>query len=170
MNNENKVIGMVLRSLNENSKNKYLTYKLSKIYDKMNLIYDDDIDNIDNISSIFNITNINLNDTITIFEGPIDSFFYKNSLAISGIGKSMPFDIEYIQYWFDNDTTGINKSKDLLKDGKKVFLWKKYLNDVNISKNIKDLNELIVYSNKNNITLKNFDEYFTNNRLDLYYL
>lgn len=170
MNENDKVVGMVSRTLNENYSNKYLTYKLSTIYDNMEIPYEDDIYELDNISSIFNLLHINLNDIITIFEGPIDSFFYKNSIAISGIGKNMPFNIEYIQYWFDNDLTGIKKSQELLKNGNKVFLWKKYLQDVNINKHIKDLNELVVFAEKNKIKLIDFDEYFSDNKLDLYFL
>lgn len=169
-NKDDKVIGMVSRTLNPKFTNKYLTYKLSKIYKDLELEYEDDIFELDNVSNIFNILNINLNDTITIFEGPIDSYFYKNSIAISGIGKNIPFDIEYIQYWFDNDLSGISKSQELLKNGSKVFLWKKYLEDVNINKHIKDLNELIMYSKLNKINIIDFSNYFSNDKLDVYFL
>jgi hypothetical protein len=57
-----------------------------------------------------------------------------------------------------------------MNEGKKVFMWKKFLNDMSISENIKDFNELICHMSKNKIKFdfrNNIENYFSNDKLDI---
>jgi hypothetical protein len=169
---DDKVLGFVLRLLEPKLKNKYLSYKLSTIYKKLEKELPEEAEYLDRISLIFNILNLNYNGNITVFEGPFDSFLYTNSLALGGVAKNLPFSSEYIRYWLDNDDIGKQYSKELLGDGKKIFLWGKYLKDNNIPTyvKIKDLTDLIFYSKKNRKRLSSFENYFSNSKLDLFFL
>lgn len=167
----NTVIGFQKRILGDNVKNKYISYKLSKIYNEIGLEQDDAITYIDKLSMIFNIMNISFDDDITVFEGPFDAFLYQNSVATAGITKDFPFDGDNIKYWYDNDTAGHERSKLMIEKDHKVFLWGMYLKDLGIDRRkIKDLTDLIKYASKNSIKLKQFDNYFSTTKLDLYYI
>jgi hypothetical protein len=78
-----------------------------------------------------------------------------------------------MQFWFDYDTVGQKKSKEFLLKNKPVFLWKKYLKSLNIvwdeDKKL-DLTDLVIYSREHGIKLTSFNEGFSSNKLDLYYL
>ena len=129
--------------------------------------------------------NINFDEKITIFEGYIDSLFYPNSVGVVGVNTDLRF-LENnnldIQYFFDNDTAGYNKSEEKIREGGKVFLWKKLFEDIvskkktddphkllyRISK-VKDLNklnELVPFAYKK-LELGNF---FSEDLFDLKYL
>ena len=82
---------------------------------------------VNSISLIFGILKLNFSETITIFEGSLDSFLYYNSVAISTANRDIPFDSENIQYCYDYDTTGIKKSIERFLAGDTVFLWKLFL-------------------------------------------
>ena len=166
-----KVIGLIFRMLGK-SRNKYLSYKLSNIYNDLGLNYDkEEMNKIESISNLFNILQINFNKKITVFEGPFDAYLYKNSLALSGLSKNMPFEIENICFWFDNDMDGKKKTKNMLENGHSVFLWKKYFEDMNIENvRIKDLTDLYIHCRKTNKKIIKFEDYFSNNKYDLYWL
>lgn len=105
--------------------------------------------------SVFNIDRIepSLNE-IFVFEGPIDSCFMRNGVAIAGISKggknftdlqeeqlSLLSAFHDIVWMLDNqwvDETSLEKSKKLLAEGERVFIWPKKL------KAYKDFNELCV--------------------------
>lgn len=167
----NKVIGYVKRLLN-NSNYKYISYDINKIYKILNLTENDDINKINKISLIFNILNVDLYKKITIFEGPFDANLFNNSIAISGVNKSFPFDGDNLRYFFDNDKPGMLQSMKLLKDGKYVFLWKKFLHDLKIDHvSLKDITDIFKYIKNNNLKVSiDFEKYFSNEKLDLYYL
>lgn len=169
---ENNIIGFQTRSLSKNSKQRFFTYTLSKIYDELGMNFPKEAEGLDGISNIFNILRIDYTQNITVFEGPFDSFLYFNSLALSGATKNLPFEVENIHYWYDNDITGIKRSIKYLKEGHYVFLWKKYLKDMNIIElnPPKDLNDLVIYGIEKNIQLLPFADYFSNKKLDMYYI
>lgn len=158
------IIGYQIRPLKHKQ---YYTYKLSTIYSKCGMEINEDVNKLDNISSIFNILNINFDRPLTVFEGPMDCFLYNNSIALAGAHNVLNFEVENMQYWFDNDETGKKKAIDKMKEGSKIFLWRKYLNAVYIDEKIKDLNDLIIYSKLNNIKLIPFDDYFSNDKLNM---
>lgn len=101
-------------------------------------------------------------DSIFIFEGPIDSFFVRNGTAVGGINKGVhsltPTQKEqydslkfFEKIWcLDSqwlDETSREKTKLLLEQGERVFLWpEKY------GRKYKDLNELCVANKLNEVS------------------
>lgn len=117
------------------------------------------------IKSVFNLMNIDYSkEHIFIFEGPFDSCFTKNGVAIGGIttGESnftgiqeeqltSIIDKKYIwvldsQYL---DNTAYEKSESLLKSGESVFIWPE-----SIGKRYKDFNDICIDKNINEISNK----------------
>ncbi len=97
--------------------------------------------------TIFNISNIDSSiPYVFIFEGPIDSMFVKNGLAMASLAPTQKQQrilqnlIGYEQiYVFDNDKNNSQTTKRILKhvrEGKRIFIWPK-----EISK-FKDFNEM----------------------------
>lgn len=106
--------------------------------------------------TIFNFDKIDLNyDKVFIFEGPINSCFVKNGVAIGGIQENsyqlfttkqqeqidkIPF---HKRIWvLDSqwkDTAAANKTKKLLELKEKVFIWPKEL-----GKAYKDFNDIVI--------------------------
>lgn len=119
--------------------------------------------------SIFGMEKIDVNyDYVFIFEGPIDSFFVKNGIAVAGIsyGKHKFTKTQQIQMdelvlfkkiWvLDNqwiDKTAKDKTLSLLEMNECVFFWpKKYqkykdLNDLCVSKNINGISPEFIKKN-----------------------
>lgn len=104
--------------------------------------------------SIFGINNINNNiDNVYIFEGPIDSMFVKNGIAVGGIqdnttknfnpkqqeqmqtlslfNKIWCLDSQYI------DNAALKKSEILVNEGETIFIWPEELGTI-----YKDFNEI----------------------------
>jgi hypothetical protein len=111
---------------------------------------------------------------VTVFEGPIDAKFINNSLALCTVGRNVEQfqDIPTIRYMFDNDKSGKKAMYDLLKSGKEVFLWDKFMKAFNLTEfNVKDLNDLILvcYNNKLD-AYKYINSYFSSSSLDLLYV
>tara|TARA_E500000318_G_scaffold106372_1_gene114294 strand:+ start:8708 stop:9724 length:1017 start_codon:yes stop_codon:yes gene_type:complete len=113
--------------------------------------------------SIFNFDNISpVCNYIFIFEGPIDSFFVSNGIAVGGIQSTSantftqfqqsqinkyPF---YKKVWvLDNqhvDESAKNKTRILLKEGHTCFIWPREL------KMFKDFNDICVRGGRDEIT------------------
>ena len=103
---------------------------------------------------LFGVNNISENlDNIFIFEGPIDSMFVRNGVAIAGVDlnsdqkaelKSYPF---HEKIWvLDNqhiDNTAREVTKQLLDAGETVFIWKKGLEA------FKDINDICIHKKIN---------------------
>ena len=184
-----KVLGLQVRNLKEGRRRFFVIYNWESIYKWFN---GDDVE-IDiqksviynKLSYFFNILNVNFENTITIFEGFLDSLFYPNSVGIVGVNTDLKF-LENnnldLQYFFDNDIAGYNKSEEKLLEGGKIFLWKKLFEDIvskkksddphkllyRISK-VKDLNKLneLVPDSYKKFGLNNF---FSEDLYDLKYL
>ena len=172
---DDKIIGLQVRNMNGiKGSSKYLTYKLSGIYEKILGCKVEDVleraKEIDPISSVFGIGSLEFDKTITIFEGPMDSWLWNNSVGLCSLENKFPFDFENKRYWYDWDKSGIKKSIDLLGSGETVFNWGKFLEENEITKNKKwDLNDLVIYLRANKKKIKRFENYFTNDVLDLRY-
>ena len=119
------------------------------------------------VSPSFGILELNLSKPITVFEGPLDSFMYRNSSATCGDKNDFPLEAENVRFFYDYDEAGRKSSLKKLEEGKQVFLWKKFLQDANIpeSTHKMDLSDVLVYAKRKGIVLPKFNEYFSNSRL-----
>lgn len=183
------VLGIQVRNLKEGKRRFFVIYNWESLY---RWLHGDDID-IDisksimynKLSYFFNILNIDFDDRITIFEGYIDSLFYPNSIGVVGVNTDLKF-LENnnldIQYFFDNDKAGFDKSEEKIKEGGRVFLWRKLFEYIvsnkkgsdphqlmyRISK-VKDLNKLAeIVPNPNKKF--NLSQFFSEDLYDLRYL
>jgi len=113
--------------------------------------------------SVFNYSNLSsVCNKIFIFEGPIDSFFVQNGVAIGGIQSTSkntftplqqsqidryPF---YDKIWvLDNqyiDESAKQKTLILLKEGHSCFIWPREL------KMLKDFNDICIKGKRDEIT------------------
>jgi hypothetical protein len=110
--------------------------------------------------TIFNINQIDSSlESVFLFEGPIDSCFVKNGLAVAGITNGPGEDLTNLQsrqledlrlynkiwvldsQWLDK--TSLTKTKLLIDQGHTVFIWPE-----SIGKQYKDLNDLCVSIDK----------------------
>lgn len=93
---------------------------------------------------------------IFLQEGPIDSMFLRNSVALAGIKPTedqinrinMLFPMHTLVYVLDNqwvDNTSYEVTKDLLEKGYNVFLWPNGL------QRFKDLNDLCIHTKQDEI-------------------
>ena len=187
-----KVIGYQIRQLDTKStKPRYMTRVMSRMYmDTFGCIMipivekllkrvpnsekfineEDGIENIvahlDKLSGLFNIMNIDIANTLTIVEGPIDSLMLDNCVALQGATKMNDYfdNVDGVRYLFDNDMAGRKHSIDKIKNHKPVFLWDMYLNTIKCTDKIKDINDLV---RTDNMKLENFNKCFSDNEVDI---
>lgn len=193
INQNDRIIGYQIRQLDPKSKKpRYLTRSLSKIYrdifgkDLNNIIEkllsniergdkfieeEDGIENItahvDKLSGLFNVMNIDMNNQLTIVEGPIDSLMIENCIALQGVTKMNNYfdNVENVRYLFDNDDVGRKHSITKIKEHKNVFLWDMYLNEIGcVNMKIKDVNDL---SRFDKFRYEVFNKCFSDNELDI---
>jgi hypothetical protein len=145
---DDKVLGLQIRNLKEGKRRMFKIYNYENLLEWVNLGKDTDTELDINqlvvynkLSYYFNILNINFGDTITVFEGYLDSLFFPNSIGLVGVNTDYRFlennDLD-IQYFFDNDEAGYKKSEEKMKEGYPVFLWKKLFKDIVDKKNSSD--------------------------------
>jgi hypothetical protein len=150
--------------------NRFESYKLSKLYEMMKKPFDvneEQKEFLDTLSMIFNICLLNFNQKVTLFEGPMDAFLFKNSIANTGANKQLPIDIP-VRYFFDSDDTGNKQAIKKINKEEEIFLWNKFLRDAKIPyRNKWDFNDILLYAKQNNIKLPNFELYFSNDSLDI---
>lgn len=102
-------------------------------------------------------------DSLFIFEGPIDSMFIKNGIALAGLIVTTLQKKLLKKWWMfnriwilDNQLDNVevkNKYKDLIERGERVFIWPKKF------KEYKDFNEVCVDHSKNQIPIKFIKKY-----------
>jgi hypothetical protein len=183
---KNKVLGLQVRNLKSGRRRFFVIYNWEHLWRWVNG-EDCDLDMnktilYNKLSYFFNIMNIDFEKKVTLFEGFIDSLFYPNSVGMVGantddnILKSNNLDI---QYFYDNDETGFKKATQKIKEGKSVFLWKKFFNKIvegrknidpykvlwRISK-VKDLNKLAEISPNPYMKFK-LNELFSEDVMDM---
>ena len=135
----NKVLGMQIRNLKEGRRRMFKIYNYENLLEWISI--GKDVEEYDmsqlviynKLSYYFNILNVNFMDTITVFEGYLDSLFFPNSIGLVGVNTDYRF-LESnnldLRYFFDNDEAGYKKSEEKIKGGFPVFLWKKLFEDI----------------------------------------
>jgi predicted RNA-binding Zn-ribbon protein involved in translation (DUF1610 family) len=162
---EGRIIGYQRRNFDKRLE-KYNTYNLRKIYGEMGDLREIP-DSIEAISQIYGISQLDFSRKITLFEGPLDSFLFPNSVANAGASKGFPIDIP-IRYFYDWDKKGIEKSVEKIQEGNEVFLWTKLRNDLDFPERKKwDLNELAIWLKANGKPRPAYDFYFSADPLDI---
>jgi len=145
---DDKVLGLQIRNLKEGKRRMFKIYNYENLLEWINIGKDVenelDINQLvvyNKLSYYFNILNVNFSDTITVFEGYLDSLFFPNSIGLVGVNTDYRFlennDLD-IQYFFDNDEAGYKKSEEKINEGYSVFLWQKLFDDIVDKKNAKD--------------------------------
>jgi hypothetical protein len=159
-----------------NKRNPYLTYKTSGMHKELKIYKEQNkelLEKLDTIASIFGISNLDLNKTVTVFEGPLDSFLFPNSVGVCSAKNDFPFEVESIRYFYDNDATGKDWAMKKMEQGFPVFLWRKYIQDNELAAletKIKDLNDLLIEANRRQLKLKKFVDFFSTDKYDMIWL
>jgi len=147
-----KVLGIQIRNLKDGKRRLFKIYNYETLYKwihDVEEVTDIDLNQLviyNKLSYYFNILNVDFGSTITIFEGYLDSLFYPNSIGVVGVNTDMKFlesnNLE-LQYFYDNDQAGFDKSEEKLKIGYPVFLWKKLFQDIVDKKKTDDPHKLL---------------------------
>lgn len=125
---------------------------------------------VNNVSMLFNICLVDINKPVIATEGPMDSFLLNNCVALVGANKHQLVPLNFY-FLYDSDEAGTKASLTALNNGFNIFMWEKFLKDHNIpSKKKWDWNDIVLYTTKNNIQIKNILNYFSNDKLDLLFL
>lgn len=183
-----KVLGMQIRNLKEGRRRMFKIYNYENLLEWVSIgkdVEERDMSQLviyNKLSYYFNILNVDFGETITVFEGYLDSLFFPNSIGLVGVNTDYRF-LENnnldLRYFFDNDEAGYKKSEEKLKGNFRVFLWKKLFESIvdkkksddpykllhRISK-VKDINKLseLVPNPYKKLELDNF---FSSDILDL---
>lgn len=117
-------------------------------------------------NSIYNYFVVNPKKPVIILEGPIDAIFVENGIAVTGLKlKGDKLDrFPKKLFLLDNDKSGWKQSVKLLKQGKYVFNWARFLKDHRCVGDVKDVNDFIL-KNTEDITVLTWEligKYFTN--------
>ena len=125
---QKKLFGYQARSLDPNSKLRYLTTILDKRYPKL-----------------YGLDRINHDKRIFITEGPFDSMFIDNSLAMCGADVSLDKDIYPNRVFiFDNEPRNleiVKRYEKMISSGEKVVIWPEEICE-------KDINDMFL-ANRN---------------------
>lgn len=116
---------------------------------------------------IFGIDFIDRSKEVVVLEGPIDSMFIENAIAILGLSFSdkIKENIKGLKlyYLLDNDKDGKRNAKKLLRNGEYVFFWSKFLEDLGLkNEKIKDINDVVMKTNVEIFAFEDLRKYFSN--------
>lgn len=188
---KDKVVSMQVRNLMGGEKRFFKIYDFSKIYG--DIYPNESLDEqeklaLNKLSHFFNIFKVNFNLPTNLFEGYIDSIFLNNSIGMIGLNTDLSFLLKEdgldLRFVYDNDIPGFKKSKKMMEEGKKVFLWNKFFLDLIKSykgkvnkidlirklQHIKDFNQLAqIFKNSNIFSKIDNPKYFSNNCMDNIY-
>ena len=121
---DGKVFGYQGRSLEKNSKLRYITTILNQDYPK-----------------IFGLDRVHKSKTTYVTEGPFDSLFLSNAIAMCGSDVTMDStDYSDLVYVLDNEPRNkeiVSKYENLISKGNKIVIWPSSLGE-------KDLNDMIM--------------------------
>jgi DNA primase len=123
------------------------------------------LNSLSDMKPIYNYYEADFEKEVMIVEGPIDSRFLENSIAILGVkyDDRMIRVIKKKRWVFDDDRAGRVTAKERLEAGDMVFLWKKFKHAYKITSTDKcDFNDLAIKLNKEIFTYKELEPYFSN--------
>jgi hypothetical protein len=162
-----KIMGLQRRNFGKRDNPKYQTYTLSKLYSLMKKDVKVVSEEADTFSQVYNIFFVDMMKPITLFEGPMDCFLFRNSVANAGANRSFPIDIPH-RYFFDDDETGRKKTLEKLNEGYGVFLWGRLKRTMNLPYRTKwDLNDLHIYVKKMGLKMPVLETFFSDDPLDM---
>lgn len=141
-------------------------------------------------NNFFNILNLDFTQPITVLEGQIDSLFVRNSVATTGVSKSVRLlsslgPKRNIRILFDRDKGGKTEMIKLITSGYSVFLWnvlaekvKRTWSDVESLTeftNTKDINDLFSFiAKRRDVTYDAFNEFidgfFSTSQFDIVFI
>lgn len=169
-----RILGFQIKTFNKRTP--YLTYKTTQMHKELHIFKEENaelLSKLDTISTIFGIMDLDLNKTVTVFEGPLDSFLFPNSVGVCSAKNDFPFEVESLRYFYDNDDTGKDWSMRKLNEGFPVFMWRKFMIDNELSSleiKIKDLNDLLIEAKRRPLRLKKFVDFFSDSKYDLVWI
>lgn len=125
---DGNLFGFQGRSTNPNNKMRYLTIMLDNTAPK-----------------VFGLNNVNLNDKFYVFEGPIDSMFINNSIAVAGsdimsVLRQLNVDKYKVIVCYDNEPRSkeiVLKIKKTVDEGYNVCFWPDNIKQ-------KDVNDMVM--------------------------
>lgn len=167
-----KVIGIQLRLMKPRNGQRFSTISYPEMIRKWLGIETADeqiLYKMERICLLYNILSVNLTTNPTIFEAAFDSHHFYNSMAT--LSASTKINLPNGLYFYDNtilDDAGRKESIKMLKQGHKVFLWARFMEDYPNFRNCKDLDDIIRTGRKFDIL--ELYKYFSNDLLDMIYL
>jgi len=124
------------------------------------------INAITELKPVFNYYHFDNNKPTIIVEGPIDSLFLENSIAVLGLNynEEALSKVKQRYFIFDNDEAGKDAAMKHLKKGEYVFAWKIFLKDKGLMYNNSkiDFNDLSIKFDKSLWTFDELKKYFVN--------
>ena len=94
----------------------------------------------ENKQKIFGLERLNLNQTVYIVEGPLDSLFLDNCIAAAGADIQLPTHLKDVVFVFDNEPRNkqiIDRMYKVIDDDYKMVIWPDNIKE-------KDINEMIM--------------------------
>ena len=145
---------LVIPFINENKEIEF--YQSRTLLDRDNKVKPKYLGRVNAEKTLFNIDRVSPDhNTVYIFEGPLNAFFTKNSVAVAGIterGRSFTTrqeqQLNNTLKWHDKvwildsqwiDQASLVKSEALLKQGERVFIWPE-----KFGKRFKDFNDIAI--------------------------
>lgn len=126
------------RSFEEETKMRYITIMLT-----------------DKMKKVFGLDTVDFNQLVYILEGPLDSTFIENSVAMAGSDLNLT-EAKNCVYVLDNEKRNkeiVNKMSNIIDKGHKICIWPDFIS-------YKDINEMIL-AGKKPIDIKKIIDYNT---------
>lgn len=121
---EGEVFGYQGRSLDPSTKLRYITTILVKGYPK-----------------VFGLNNLNPSQRVYVTEGPFDSLFISNTIAMCGSDVALDdFNFNDVVYVLDNEPRNkqiVDRYEKLITEGKQVVIWQTNIKE-------KDINDMVL--------------------------
>lgn len=151
---------------------KYVSYNMERVLASVGRVPGLDAERlarVNTMSLFFGVLRCDFSAPVNVFEGVIDSLHLRNSVAITGLSKDLGyFSAGKARFFLDNDVSGRRVAERLMRAGRPVFMWSKYLDDNDVQQEIKDFNELVVlYRRDRRCDPPSIEGYFSDDPLDL---